>query len=131
MLLNDLGAIAAEEWVRSKQVRLEIDLGAFVLMPDHLHGIVTIAPPPETSTNSKGIKPQTRSLYRRPRSLGAWVAGFKSSTTRRINLFRRSPGAAVWQRNYHEHVTRNDRELAAISDYILSNPIKAVLKLRR
>ncbi len=131
MLLNDLGAIAEEEWVRSKQVRLEVDLGAFVLMPDHLHGIVTIAPPPETSTNSEGIKPQTRSLYRCPRSLGALVAGFKLSTTRRINLLRNSPGAAVWQRNYHEHVIRNDKELAATSEYILSNPLRAVLKLGR
>jgi REP element-mobilizing transposase RayT len=131
-VLNRLGRIAEEEWLRCKQLRAEVDLGAFVVMPDHFHGIVMIAP---LAANSRGPNteeciPQGSALYRRPRSLGALVAGFKSSTTRRINLLRNSPGAAVWQRNYHERVIRNDRELAAISEYILSNPLKAVLKRR-
>jgi REP element-mobilizing transposase RayT len=111
---------------------MEVDLGPFVIMPDHLHGVVTIAPPAQDSgrPSSKETKPPVRALYRRPRSLGSLVAGFKSSTTRRINLLRRSPSAAVWQRNYHEHVIRNDKELAAISEYILSNPLRAALKGR-
>ncbi len=130
LVLNKFGVIAEEEWLRCKQLRMEVDLGAFVLMPDHLHGIVMIAPPEVTSSkpSTEGTKPQGRDVYRRPRSLGALVAGFKSSTTKRINLLRSSPGAAVWQRNYHEHVIRNDKELAAISEYILSNPLRAVRK---
>jgi putative transposase len=130
ILLNEFGAIAEEEWRRCKQIRMEVDLGAFVLMPDHLHGIVTIAPPAVASSKSsnEGTRQPSRTLYRPPRSLGALVAGFKSSTTRRINLLRNSPGAALWQRNYHERVIRNDRALAAISEYILSNPLRAVLR---
>jgi hypothetical protein len=62
-------------------------------------------------------------LYRPPRSLGSLVAGFKSSTTRRINILRGSPGKTVWQKNYHEHVIRNDMELAAIGDYIQRTPV--------
>jgi putative transposase len=132
IVLNEFGAIAEEEWVRCKHIRMEVDLGAFVIMPDHLHGIVMIAPPGVASSgsNTDGSKPPGRALHRLPRSLGALVAGFKSSTTKRINLLRSSPGAAVWQRNYHEHVVRNDRELAATSEYILSNPLKAALKRR-
>jgi len=132
ILLNEFGAIAEQEWVRCKHLRMEVDLGAFVIMPDHLHGVVAIVPPvQDSSPSSEETKPQVRALYRRPRSLGALVAGFKSSTTRRINLLRSSPRAAVWQRNYHEHVVRNDKELAAITEYILSNPLKAALKRRR
>lgn len=133
MVLNEAGRIAEEEWKRCQQLRLEVDLGAFVLMPDHLHGIVTIARPavPGNNSMSDGITSQPLVLYRQARSLGSLVAGFKSSATRRINLLRGSPGAPVWQRNYHEHVIRSDRELAAISEYIRSNPLKAVLKKQR
>ena len=132
ILLNEFGTIAEEEWARCKHLRMEVDLGAFVIMPDHLHGIVMIAPPEvgSSGSNTDGSKPPGRALHRRRRSLGALVAGFKSSTTKRINLLRSSPGAAVWQRNYHEHVIRNDRELAAISEYILSNPLRGALKAR-
>jgi putative transposase len=131
IVLTEFGSIAEEEWLRCKQLRLEIDLGPFVIMPDHLHGVVTIGPPVMTSRRitTQGSKPQ-RALYRPPRSLGALVAGFKSSTTRRINVLRRSPGATVWQRNYHEHVVRNDKELAAITEYIVGNPLRAALKGR-
>jgi REP element-mobilizing transposase RayT len=132
VLLNEFGAIAEEEWVRCKHVRMEVDLGAFVIMPDHLHGVVVMAPPEliGSGPSTEVSKPQGRALYRPPRSLGALVAGFKSATTKRINLLRGSPGAAVWQRNYHEHVIRNDKELAAISEYILNNPVRAALKGR-
>lgn len=132
VVLNGLGAIVEEEWLRCKQIRKEVDLGAFVLMPDHFHGIVVIAPPAlaRSKSSSEVIKPQRPDLYRHPRSLGSLVAGFKSSTSRRINLLRNSPGAAVWQPNYHEHVIRSDRELAAITEYIQTNPLKAALKGR-
>ena len=132
IVLNEFGSIAEEEWVRCKHLRIEVDLGPFVIMPDHLHGVVTIAPPVRDSAKLgfEGPTPQVPALYRRPRSLGSLVAGFKSSTTRRINLLRRSPSAAVWQSNYHEHVVRNDKELAAITQYILSNPVRASLEGR-
>jgi putative transposase len=130
VVLNELGTIAEEEWLRCKDLRSEVDLGAFVIMPDHLHGIVMIAPPVITTCgpSTQRNEPREGALYRRPRSLGALVAGFKSSTTRRINLLKGSAGAAVWQRNYHEHVIRHDKELAAISEYIMRNPLKAALK---
>ena len=132
VVLNEYGTIAEKEWRRCKDLRSEVDLGAFVIMPNHLHGIVTIAPHAATRSraHSEGTKAQGPALHRCPRSLGALVAGFKSSTTKRINLLRNSPGATVWQRNYHEHVIRNDKELAAISEYILSNPLKAARKGR-
>jgi len=59
---------------------------------------------------------------RTPKSLGAFIAGFKSAATKRINALRHTPSRPVWQRNYYEHVIRNDADLAAIRDYIAGNP---------
>jgi putative transposase len=114
MLLNACGAIVTKEWTRSAIVRHEIALDAFVVMPNHIHGIVLVhaGDRPVAPTESR---PQQRSL-------GAFVAGFKSVVTRRINEMRCTPGAPVWQRNYYERIIRNDREYNAIREYILNNP---------
>lgn len=58
----------------------------------------------------------------KPNSVGAIIAGFKSTVTVRINQSRNSPGQRVWQRNYHEHIIRNEHSLHRISQYIVSNP---------
>jgi len=57
-------------------------------------------------------------------SLGAIVGAYKASTARLINGLRRKPGAPAWQRNYYEHIIRDEPELAQIREYILDNPIK-------
>lgn len=56
------------------------------------------------------------------KSLGALMAGFKSAVTRRINEIRKTPGIPVWQRNYHEHIIRNEKSLEKIREYVLHNP---------
>ena len=58
------------------------------------------------------------------RPYDANVAGFKSSVTKQINELRDPPGASVWQRNFYEHVIRNEKDLADIREYIVNNPIK-------
>jgi len=59
-----------------------------------------------------------------PRSLGAIIGQFKSLATKRINVLRGTPGARVWQRNYWEHIIRNERTLEAIRRYIVYNPAR-------
>jgi putative transposase len=56
-------------------------------------------------------------------SLGAIVGNYKSVAARRINRTRNSPGAPVWQSNFHERIIRNERELDAIRQYIRNNPV--------
>ena len=73
--------------------------------------------------------PRPCPYYKRPRgvtpgSLGAIVGNFKSVTARRINRIRRTPGMPVWQRNYYEHVVRNESGLNAIRQYIAGNPAR-------
>jgi hypothetical protein len=57
-------------------------------------------------------------------SLGTVVGAFKSAVTRRINQHRGTPGASVWQRNYHDRIIRNERHLHAARRYIRDNPAK-------
>lgn len=116
VVLNELGRIAEEEWRKSAQVRIEIDLDAWVVMPSHIHGIVIIA-----DERRRGDRPVARGGPR-ARSLGAMMAGFKSAATKRINTMRGTPGASVWQRNYYEHIIRNESALDRIRQYIANNP---------
>jgi putative transposase len=121
--LNEFGLIVEEEWLRSQTLRSEVHLDVFVVMPDHFHGIVLFSPGNTNSVRTDACKDSAR-FYRPPRSLGSLVAGFKSSTTKRINIVRGMPGARVWQSNYHEQVIRSGKELAAIREYINNNPTR-------
>jgi putative transposase len=51
------------------------------------------------------------------------IGYFKMNTSKAVNALRGAPGMPVWQRNYYEHIVRNDRELRAIREYILGNPL--------
>jgi REP element-mobilizing transposase RayT len=54
--------------------------------------------------------------------LGTIIGAYKSTVTRILNGLRRTPGAPVWQRNYYEHIIRNETEFNHIWDYIDDNP---------
>lgn len=118
--LNRFGAIVAEEWLRSAEIRDEIELDEWVIMPNHFHGIVVITDKTgdPRCTGDRPVAPTGP----RPNSIGALTGGFKSAVTRRINELRNMPGQKVWQRNYWEHIVRNELELARIREYIQNNP---------
>lgn len=139
MRLNSLGEIVAEQWLQTGVLRQEIVLDVWVVMPNHFHGIVMMG---DVAVGAQGLRPQdaesmTRShrhaplcpnpnnriRRRAPKSLGALIAGFKSAATKYINQWRQSPGAPVWQRNYWEHVVRNETDLQEIRQYIVNNPM--------
>jgi REP element-mobilizing transposase RayT len=120
--LSAFGEIVQEEWQRSASVRSELALDVFVVMPNHIHGIVMIE---TTDTNANvgahGVRP-VASLGRARGSIGSMIAGFKSAATRRINDARDTKGARVWQRNYYERIIRNEAEQERIREYIATNP---------
>ena len=128
--LNMIGEVAAEERVKSSHVRKEISTDIFIVMPNHLHGIVIINNSGDISNSgATGRSPlqATHSQITRgpaPKSLGAFIAGYKSSVTKRINKIRNSLGQPLWQRNYYEHVVRNNLELQRVRDYIVTNPLR-------
>jgi len=123
MVLNKQGTIVADEWCKTPRIRREIELDAWMVMPNHFHGIVILRSGRCRSDRPecKGDRPvaPTGPL---PRSLGALIAGFKSAVTKRINELQNTPGAKLWQRNYYEHIVRNENELNQIRRYIVDNP---------
>ena len=94
MQLNDYGKIVCQEWEISATIRRGITLDAFVIMPNHVHGIMVIE---ESDVGATGRSPSRSGPA--PRSLGAFVGDFKSATTKQLNDLRRTPGQPVWQRN--------------------------------
>ena len=132
MVLNELGQIVHEEWKRSSEIRREIELDEFVVMPNHMHGIVWIVEMNDVRADGRPPQPNpvrahgraSQPPQRAPKSLGSFVAGFKSAVTKRINEQRGMPRVPVWQRNYYEHIIRNDADLQRIRQYIVNNPLK-------
>jgi REP element-mobilizing transposase RayT len=126
MRLNALGQIVREEWEKTAAIRAEIELGPYVIMPNHFHGIVMIVDDGRGIWRiaGKGDRPValTSPTGPKPKSIGALIAGYKSAVTRQINLVRQTPGAPVWQRNYYEHIIRDERSYQNIAAYILNNP---------
>jgi REP element-mobilizing transposase RayT len=133
MVVNELGNIVLEEWQRSFEIRCELEPDAFVVMPNHIHGVVWIRDTVPTGVAHATVVPHVGATGRSPlrsdappgprkKSVGSFIAGFKSAVTKRINESRGTPGLPVWQRNYHDRVIRDDLELNAVRAYIVSNP---------
>ena len=110
--------IARDEWIKSTAIRFEIELDEFVVMPNHFHGIVVIQ-----GRGDRPVAPMEHRPGPQPRSIGALVAGFKSAVTKNINEIRTTPGLPVWQRNYYEHIIRDEKSYLRIAEYIVNNPL--------
>ncbi len=124
MVLNDAGRMVRDEWLKSAEIRNEITLDEWVIMPDHFHAVVSIRRGDRqvAPIAGEGDLPVARTAGPAPRSLGALIAGFKGAVGKRINQMRQTPGNAVWHRNYYEHIVRDDADLERIRRYIRDNP---------
>ena len=173
MHLNEAGQIVVQTWQDLPNHVSNVQLDAFVVMPNHVHGIIIITeraggvgtgsvgagvvgagsePAPATTTapgSAAGSGPTTgsgpvgagsepaptepaptepaptepaptRSSYGLPEI----VRQFKTFSARRINELRGTPGTPVWQRNYYEHIIRNESSLNRIRQYIAENPAR-------
>jgi REP element-mobilizing transposase RayT len=126
--------IVEDEWRRSERLRDEIVLDEWVVMPNHVHGIVIVdherhesSPTRATAlvSSSASVGAYGHTPLRSPsKTIGAMIRGFKSSATKRINEQRGTPGVPVWQRNYYEHVVRDEDSIERIRLYIAENPAK-------
>ncbi len=126
MHLNRLGQIVDSEWRKTPRLRPGVDLGDFVVMPNHLHGLLVITMNPQKKALAIPVGRRAHScapLRRYPRGLGGIIAGFKSATTTQTNQQRRTPGLPVWQRNYHEHIIQDEEDSARTRHYISINPM--------
>lgn len=135
MELSNLGQIAQREWERLSKRFKHIELGAFVVMPDHVHGIIIIRSGEVTADSAIQDNPQTPrraptgaianiEQFGKPvsGSIPTIVRSYKSAVALRINYARPGNSTPVWQRNYYEHVIRNERDMQSKWNYIESNP---------
>ena len=117
MQLNSLGEIVQAVWFALTEHYAHIHLGVFVVMPNHVHGIIEIKVEEAASSVGVGLKPTpTR------HGLSEIVRALKTFSARRINEKCDKVGNKVWQRNYYEHVIRSEASYLTISKYIQTNP---------
>ena len=116
MKLNGFGEIAWEYMNTIPEHFLYIDLGEIIIMPNHVHGIIIIN---ETNSECNGVGVQHAAPL-----LSTIVRSYKSSVTNQINKIRNTPKSPVWQRNYWEHIIRDEKSFDEISTYIINNPGK-------
>jgi len=122
--LSAIGNIVKEVWHSIPLHFPHASVDHFVIMPNHVHGIINLVgarhavPLHYTKLNSEQFgKPL-------PGSIPTIIRSFKSEVTRRVNVLRRTPGAKLWQRNYYEHIIRNEKDYQSLLEYIHLNPIK-------
>lgn len=134
MHLNDRGKIARDEWLKTAELRPYVKLyeDEFVIMPNHGHGIIWI------EDETVGVAPLVGARRRRAPtdntdkiekfgkpvkgSIPTIVRAYKSAVTYAVNKLENQRGAVLWQKNYYEHIIRNERELNNIARYIRNNP---------
>ena len=150
MQLNELGMIVYDEWMNTLAIRDNIILHEFIVMPNHIHGIIEIQ-------HSKGNRNVVGKFRSPSETLGAIVRGFKGAATKRVKSFciqldgKHSPcilsttcsrsrtrmgvlqyahtgtgtgvvKGTIWQRNFHDRIIRDQKELYNVKNYILNNP---------
>ncbi|MBR4878005.1 MAG: transposase [Rhodocyclaceae bacterium] len=113
MILNGAGALVWDEWLRLTARFPHLLPDAFVVMPNHLHGILAHAG--RVHPEAGGHVP----------TVGEMVRTFKAATARQIR--QHGFDTFAWQRNYYEHVIRNEASLQGVREYIQNNPLQWAL----
>ncbi len=123
MRLNAAGQIVQATWDNLPNHYPHIELDAWIIMPNHVHGIIVLVDPHDVGAGLKPAPTGTDTGNKR-HPLSEIVRGLKTFSARRINAIRGIPGVPVWQRNYYEHIIRNEASLQHIRNYIIHNPAK-------
>ena len=127
--LNDAGTCVETICNSLSQRYPDVEVDSLVVMPNHVHGIIVITGTVGAIHELPDVEDQ-RAIResplqgRRKMTLSKVVGYLKMNTAKRINELRDNPGIPVWQRNYYEHIIRNEADLASIRYYIAENPVK-------
>ena len=117
MRLNEYGQVVADSWMWLSDQYPHVELDEWVVMPNHLHGIMVL-----TGPDGRGGSRTAPTKNRKP--VGRLIGAFKTVSTKRLNTLRHTPGLLVWQRNYYEHIVRSEESLDRIRRYIIGNPAR-------
>ena len=113
--LYEYGRIIEKCWKWLAEQYDYVHLDSYVVMPNHMHGIIII--------REGGSRTAPTSNTQKCKPLSRLIGAFKTVSTKQINIIRNTPGRKLWQRNYHEHIIRNEEELNHIREYIAENPL--------
>ena len=117
MVLNQAGVAASECWRKIPEHFPQVELDAYVIMPNHVHGILVI----NETVGAKNFSPLPSGRPRgTSKTIGSVVRGYKIGVTKWMR--QNTTACNVWQRNYYEHIIRNETELNRIREYIRNNP---------
>jgi REP element-mobilizing transposase RayT len=138
MRLSAMGQVAEEHWRLIPEHFPQVELGAYVIMPNHVHGIIINGRSnadafERTGTTCRGTTVscpdpnEAREKFGKPvkGSIPTIIRSYKASVTRRIQ--REQNATAIWQRNYYERIIRNDEAHHRIALYIESNVARWVM----
>jgi len=120
--LFPVGNVAKKFWLEIPKHFQNVELDQFVIMPNHIHGVIMIYD--YKPVGVQYIEPLQENKYQHiiPGSIGSIIRSYKSAVTRWCN--KNNHQNFQWQRNYYEHIIRNENELNRIREYIQNNPLK-------
>ena len=116
MISNHWGGIVLDCWNDLPKHYSNLYLDEFVIMPNHVHGIMII----QNDEVGNGLKPFPTKNH----GLSEFVRAFKTFSSRRINEGLNGKGRFQWQKSFHDHIIRNEQDLTRIREYIVNNPLK-------
>ncbi|MEW5745929.1 MAG: transposase [Nitrospirota bacterium] len=127
MQLNDAGQMVTRWWNESANKFPTIESGGYIIMPNHIHSIIVIVGAALCGCPETNKQPETGQPHRVAPTLGNIIDWFKTMTTNEYIRGARTHGwqpfnGKLWQRNYYEHIIRNNDELNRIREYIINNP---------
>lgn len=119
IILNKAGNIVEQCWNDIPNHFPHVQLDQYVIMPNHIHGILVI----NDIVGAKNVSPLQQNKFQSPsKTVGSIVRGFKIGVTK---WFRSNTNIHdVWQRNYYEQIIRDENDLNRIRRYIIENPLK-------
>ena len=135
MQLTPIGILADVFWHEIKNHAENVELGAFVVMPNHVHGILILDKPEISFSNVEtrhalSLQSQTPAQQRfqnqGKNTVSSIIGSYKSAVTKHCNRLQLTDNDGVvfgWQARFHDHIIRNDEEYQKINDYIENNPI--------
>lgn len=120
MALSHVGILADVLWYEIKNHAKNIELGEFVVMPNHIHGILIVNNPDNNNENSNTRKiGRDRFQNQGKNTISSIVGGYKSAVTKHA---RRLGFDFYWQSRFHDHIIRDEQSYLRIAKYIINNP---------
>ncbi len=126
--LNPLGIIVEKTWQEIPHHFPYIEVDSYIVMPNHFHGIILKEVGAQhclrPSTLCASPLQHAETLRQnKTQPMGVIVRSFKSAVTKSAHDLELFDGVKIWQRNYYEHIIRDEDDYQQIADYIAANPI--------